>query len=357
MTRLKSIFILSIAATALCCGTASAATIGGLGPSAGGTPCPGGVCTFVQNSTHPGAPSYVIPFDGVATSFTVQLGNAVFLDDTLRFFTFEPKPANYFTVSADSGPIAITGAPAVMPLTLPVRQKVVAGQLLGLGADLSGTTFPIFPADSPTIDDKAYYFSSTPSLGETVPAAINFQNNHLNMQAVIEADADKDGYGDETQDGCPIDRSEQGSCTAPAISDFKYSLNKFAVAKRGIVLQPAATAQGTNVIITLSKAARVTFEMSQKTTGRKVGSSCKKQTSKNRKKKKCTRYGKPYKFVRELPQGTSNLGFSGRIKVGTKTVSLPVGKYRATASPFSVASNLGGAAATTNFTVVKPRKK
>jgi hypothetical protein len=178
----------------------------------------------------------------------------------------------------------------------------------------------------------------------------------LNLIATLEPDADHDGYGDETQDGCPGDRADHGPCTAPAISDFKFSLNKFAVNTKGSVLSATKAASGTTIIETLSKAAHVTFVMNLKGTGRKVGGKCVKQTSKNRKKKKCSYYPKQFHFERDLPQGTSNLGFSGRIKVGTKTRTLPPGSYVATAYPFSVPSQLGGAIAKTTFRIVSPAK-
>ncbi|MGH2960053.1 MAG: hypothetical protein ACRDKE_10645 [Solirubrobacterales bacterium] len=358
MTRILKVFTLALASTGMACAAASGATIGGVAPSTAGIDCTNSDCTYIQASTHVGAPSYVVPFDGVATSFFIRLGTSVPFGDSVRFYTFEPgSTPSKFVASADSGPIVLPGQFAGLIVKLPIRQTVRAGQLLGLGVDVSGNTFGQFFATDPELSDEVKEFDGFPTLGEEASQLGWSLGNHVNMRAVIEPDADHDGHGDETQDGCPTDRSDQGPCTAPAISDFKYSLNKFAVENNGLVLQPAVTAQGTNVIITLSKAARVTFEMSRKSTGRKVGKSCKKPTSKNRKKKKCTRHGKPYKFVRDLPQGTSNLGFSGRIKVGSKTVSLPAGKYRATATPFSVASNLGGVPATTSFTVVKPKKK
>ena len=34
----------------------------------------------------------------------------------------------------------------------------------------------------------------------------------LNVSAILEPDADGDGFGDETQDQCPTDASTQGPC-------------------------------------------------------------------------------------------------------------------------------------------------
>jgi hypothetical protein len=364
MSRSRTFLLAALAATTFVCGSASAATIGGVAPANTGTSCADSLlstsqCTFVQQTTHAGAPSYVIPFDGVATSFTVQLGAAVLPGDKLRFYTFEKgSGAAHFTASADSGPIALPGSSALQVVTLPVRQTVVAGQLLGLGMQLStNTTKGFFLPAGATGADKLQGFNGYPTLGQDVTSSLDAQGYQLNMRAVVEPDADHDGYGDETQDICPTDKSDHGLCTAPVISDFKFSLNKFAVEKKGPVLTPAAAAQGTTVILTLSKPAQVQFDMKLRTTGRLVGKSCKKSTSKNRKKKKCTRYPVAYSFTRDLPAGTSNLGFSGRIRFHGKTKALVPGKWIATARPFSLAANMTGPTATTTFRVVAPPKR
>src|SRR5262249_9456177 len=40
---------------------------------------------------------------------------------------------------------------------------------------------------------------------------------HVNVAAVVEPDADHDGYGDDTQDQCPKDPAKQTGCGAPPI--------------------------------------------------------------------------------------------------------------------------------------------
>jgi hypothetical protein len=37
----------------------------------------------------------------------------------------------------------------------------------------------------------------------------------LNVAAVVEPDADQDGFGDETQDACPSEGDTQGACVPP----------------------------------------------------------------------------------------------------------------------------------------------
>ena len=56
--------------------------------------------------------------------------------------------------------------------------------------------------------------------GATVNLAVPYANIYrLNVTASIEPDADGDGYGDETQDGCTTNSSAQGQCPTPAPPD------------------------------------------------------------------------------------------------------------------------------------------
>ena len=49
--------------------------------------------------------------------------------------------------------------------------------------------------------------------------------NELMVAATIEPDADRDGFGDETQDQCPRQATTQGPCddTAPGVSGLKVT--------------------------------------------------------------------------------------------------------------------------------------
>jgi hypothetical protein len=57
-----------------------------------------------------------------------------------------------------------------------------------------------------------FQFSGDVAVGETRTATGPFPNYRVNVSATIEPDADRDGYGDETQDRCPTDPSTQGPC-------------------------------------------------------------------------------------------------------------------------------------------------
>jgi hypothetical protein len=96
----------------------------------------------------------------------------------------------------------------------------------------------------------------------------------------------------------------------------------------------------------LDKGAAVTITIERVRPGRKVGSACKKQTRKNRKKRRCTMFVPVGRLTQSGAAGRNTLRFGGKL-AGR---SLPPGVYRATA----VATGAGGAKSnptTANFAV------
>lgn len=57
-------------------------------------------------------------------------------------------------------------------------------------------------------------------------------NNRVNLSAVIEPDADKDGFGDETQDKCATNATVQGTCPKPKAKKCKKGKKKGASAAK-----------------------------------------------------------------------------------------------------------------------------
>jgi hypothetical protein len=189
--------------------------------------------------------------------------------------------------------------------------------------------------------------------GLATPVPIGGPDNQLLMGADVEADVDGDGYGDETQDGCPSDPAELAACPKPAISGFRFSPSKFAVKRKGAVVSVAKVRHGSTLKLTLSKASHVSFVVNLKATGRKVGKKCVKRTKSNRKKKRCNYYSRFWAFERDLPAGANALSFSGRMKKGRKTQTLPAGSYVVSAYPLSSLSAVGGANARATFKIVR----
>jgi hypothetical protein len=111
---------------------------------------------------------------------------------------------------------------------------------------------------------------------------------------------------------------------APALSRLGITNKTFAVGPQATPVAARAK-KGTTFVYTLSEPATVAVTIEQAQSGRRKGSSCVKQTSKNRKAKKCTRYVRQGAISRAGIAGPNALPFSGRI--GKK--ALKPGSYRA----------------------------
>jgi hypothetical protein len=125
------------------------------------------------------------------------------------------NPAKYFTLAKDIfRPLATlalntfpnAGSPA------PVRFPIQAGDLLGdTGSTMASCTFL-----SPPLPDKISQTGADTAVDPNT--SVLFQapqdSRRVDIAAVIEADADHDGFGDETQDLCPTNAATQGACPA-----------------------------------------------------------------------------------------------------------------------------------------------
>jgi hypothetical protein len=88
------------------------------------------------------------------------------------------------------------------------RLSVAGGDMLGFAVeagDVTGCSVSAIAADR-------FTDGITPALGVPAPFAPAIPNVRLNLQADLEADADKDGFGDETQDSCPGQGTTHAVC-------------------------------------------------------------------------------------------------------------------------------------------------
>ena len=110
--------------------------------------------------------------------------------------------ANQYTVVAQSAPLPANGI-----TTFDVRLPIAAGDVLGLYGGATGTLYCSTPDAGDTVGvivgDQAPGTTATyaPATGIALPVVVT-----------VEPDADKDGYGDETQDQCPQLASTQSAC-------------------------------------------------------------------------------------------------------------------------------------------------
>jgi hypothetical protein len=123
--------------------------------------------------------------------------------------------------------------------------------------------------------DQYSYLFAPPLVEGQGPRGSNESTGELLVQADIEPDVDGDGFGDESQDGCPSQGSTQGACengdtAGPVIRDVRVA--------------------GRRISYSLSEAASVTFRLEKAAKGRRVRGKCRRQTRRNRSRPRCSRY-------------------------------------------------------------------
>jgi hypothetical protein len=196
--RAGAALVVALVVGSLTASPASAGTTVGSTFSPGG--CNGGI-TLVQTTSPPGT-SYTISSAGVITSWRFQAAtNPV----QLKFKVFRPAGGNAYSVVGSSE----AAAPAANVLsTYPVRIAVKAGDIIGETLLTSGNCAANVAATVYTVPGDL-----------AVGATATFQpgSGLFDIAATLEADLDGDGYGDETQDGCPGQATSQAACdtTAP----------------------------------------------------------------------------------------------------------------------------------------------
>ena len=165
----------------------------------------GGSGTIIE-TTSPGS-NYVAPFDGVITrwSFEAPADAAPLKLKMLRY-----AGGNDYTTVGESQietPIAQTLG------SWPTRISVKAGDFLG--EYYASSTHPLGDAPgylSHEISGSVGDPSVDPPPGTTTTYQQDSGGYQVDGSAVLEADADHDGFGDETQDQCPTNAATQGQC-------------------------------------------------------------------------------------------------------------------------------------------------
>jgi hypothetical protein len=175
-------------------------------PTTTGFSCFGG-CTFM-GQTLPGRQT-ASPVDGVIVRWRIRIGSN-------GSSAAQPVALRLIRSSGGVGTGVVAGQPENVPsaagiYTFGARIPVTTGDYLAINC----------------CDDGMIAFGNTPGasmdvwnppLGPTETRARSSLSNNpgeLLVNADVEADADRDGFGDETQDGCPTEASTQGACPAP----------------------------------------------------------------------------------------------------------------------------------------------
>jgi hypothetical protein len=259
------------------------------------------------------------PMDGVVTAFKIRANSP----DQVTFRLARVNDlASKLAQAAGTGPsVTLAGSGAIE--TFAARVPVRTGDYVALD---SAQTTATYGNDGGTRQLK---YGPVLTDGQGPRAAGDKENSYLELQAVVEPDADHDGFGDETQDKCPTNASAQGDCP---------------IAPKPDVTKPVVsggTAAGSQVLYRLSEAARVTFRVEKRTIGRKASRKrCAKLTKANKRRGRCVRYVRVAgSFSDKGEAGLNVVRFTGRIG-GRK---LAPGRYRLVGTATDKAGNVSKA--------------
>lgn len=178
---------------------------GGAGAAAGtvigsvaGTPADCSAQMAVAPSTiHAGGPSYTVPHDGVITTVTHQANSQPGGHLRALVLAGTPTVAVPMSIAARSDSLAVTPSSVN---TFAVRIPVVTGQVLAVQVDVSGLACGL----QGVAGDAVSYQQPFEATATEYVAGGTDGPNLVNLSAVVEPDADRDGFGDVTQDGCPL---------------------------------------------------------------------------------------------------------------------------------------------------------
>jgi hypothetical protein len=324
---------LALALWAAGAGAASAATTVGqlFAPTSG--------CSNVARLqvSAPSGASYEVPHDGVITAWRFRNGAQPV--QGLEFKVGRSGGGTVFTIVGETagGPQA-ANAVTTAPARIPVRRRDYIGIYAASGHCALST--------SSQYDIYAQH-AGDPAAGSRSDQWPYHNRAKVPVQATLERDADADGFGDESQDGCPGAAGTDGGCapgsapggapgtpgpgptppgsgdapdaTAPVFQAARLTRTKVVPGRRRTVLR-----------YSLSEAARVTFAI-QRRRGR--------------------RRAVVARFAEDAAAGPNERAFGARI--GKKV--LRPGRYRALLKARDAAGNVSATVALA-FRVVRPRR-
>lgn len=303
-----------------------------------------GACTLVSyiNPIDPNGDPYSggAPSDGVITRFRIRAyATGAPAPVTFRVADVSlPDPSNRDSAvagNAGTGPTAtipVDDDGADVPVTevagrVPVRQ----GQHLAI----DNTTVSAIYASS---GSKFTYVFAPPLVDGQGPRGSSAVTEELLVAATIEPDADRDGFGDETQDGCPSQAATHGACGQGTTSP------------PGTLTLRALRVRSGRISYTLSTGATVKLQLAKSVGGRKLNGRCVRPTRANRQRPHCQRFvalGRAF-------AGPGAKGANDRALPKRHGHRLGAGSYRLTATARDAAGKR--VTATTRFTIVPVRR-
>jgi hypothetical protein len=169
-----------------------------------------GGATLVQFAKASAQPPLAAPAAGVVTKWkltTEGFGPTTYIEKFKILREVASPSETDFTVVAESAPEAIVGGANAFDIRLPIA----AGDRFGIfGPPLSPTIY----CSTGTMGDAMGGAPGDLTVGSSAVFAPVGAEAQVPVSAIVEPDADGDGFGDETQDKCPQSKSIQAECPA-----------------------------------------------------------------------------------------------------------------------------------------------
>lgn len=256
-SRLVLLVAAIVATMALSPGTAAAAVE--FGDTCAAEDAAPGPYTLVTNSSPATDLPLSAPVSGVITK--VKIKNQIPFPFSVPTYVkvMRPTGSNNYTVINQQTIQAVNGQ-AVADARMPVQ----AGDKLGLhgppftyeGTPLEG--FSLYCDEAPGVLGAA---SGDVSVGSSA-TFMDVTEARVPLAAVIEPDADNDGYGDETQDGCPLSAAAQTACPLIALDTSAK------VGRKAVTVLITASSEGpasVKGVVRLGKGKKATLKAKAKT--------------------------------------------------------------------------------------------
>jgi hypothetical protein len=202
-------------------------------------------CSFFGETTSAGTPETGSPANGALVSVRLRHYNTYALQIAVRTFRATTTPGLYLNV----GPEIPTIVPEALTLSgevteFPMHRAIAAGDRLGLGFTRPSYPFYFLAGGPPRLCRSRQGAGSDHPVDTAASYGTAGCQDEVLISGTVEPDADGDGYGDETQDGCPSNPAVQGDCpVTPQVRDTHAPTAKLGgprtqdvVAKRRVVV-------------------------------------------------------------------------------------------------------------------------
>jgi hypothetical protein len=174
---------------------------------------------FMQNTVGTGGPtpSYDVPSAGVITSWSTRPGSGTGTGARLKVYRPSADPHIWTVVGGSAAKILTPDTVNSATTRIPVQagDRIAVRTASGNGGPCD---FPYPAGIGPGY--SMFSFQSTmsgfdPPAGSQVTFDDQLGQELVNIAAIVEPDADGDGYGDETQDQCPGVAGANNGCPPP----------------------------------------------------------------------------------------------------------------------------------------------